>query len=213
MPPRNVFINCPYDEKYRPNMHLIIYMVCKFDHNPLLAGLYSDVDDRMTKIVNLIKDSEIGIHDISLMEFDGENKLARFNMPFELGIDYAHKKFINQKNKLLILEKDPYLSKKSLSDLSGSDIVAHKNNPEEIIKSIRNFFVGLFNLKDIKYQAAIMYEYQTLFESWHMEKLNRLGFPEKYISMDISISEFVNNVKDFFKSNSDLLVKTDNTSS
>lgn len=206
---KNVFINCPYDNEYRPLMHLLIYMVCKFDHKPQLAGMYADVDDRMTKILKMIQESEIGIHDISLMEFDGKNNLARFNMPFELGIDYAHKKFVNENNKLLIMEKEPYLSKKALSDLSGNDIVAHKNDPEEVIKSVRNFFIGLYKLKNIKYQAAIMNEYQTVFEFWLREKLTSLGYPEKYLSMDISISEFVSFVEDFFKENSDILIKID----
>ena len=206
---KNVFINCPYDSKYRPNMHLIIYMVCKFDHYPKLAALYSDVDDRMEKICKLIDSSEIGIHDISLMEFDGENKLARFNMPFELGIDYAHKKYVNKNDKLLIMEKEPYLSKKSLSDLSGSDIVAHKDEPEEIIKSIRNFFVGLYQLKNIKHQNAIEIEYQTTFEFWLREKLINLGYPNKYMSMDITINDFVNYVQDFFKENKELCIKVD----
>jgi hypothetical protein len=203
----NVFINCPYDENYRPNMHLLIYMVCKFDFEPQLSGLYSDNDDRMNKIVGLIKDSEIGIHDISLMELDDQNSLARFNMPFELGIDYAHKKLINPSNKLLILEKTPYLSKKALSDLSGTDIVAHKNDPEEIIKSVRNFFISLYNMKNVKYQAAIRIEYQTNFEYWLREKLKNLGFPKKYMSMDITISEFVSYTKEFFEDNPDLVVK------
>ena len=204
---KNVFINCPYDNEYRPLMHILIYMVCKFDHKPKLAGMYADADDRMTKILKMIKESEIGIHDISYMEFDGKNNLARFNMPFELGIDYAHKKFVNENNKLLIMEKEPYLSKKALSDLNGNDIVAHRNDTEEVIKSVRNFFIGIYNLKNIMYQAAIMNEYQTVFEFWLKEKLTSLGYPEKYLSMDISISEFVNFVEDFFKENNVILVE------
>ena len=206
---RNVFINCPYDNDYRHLMHLLIYMVCKFSHKPQLAGMYADVDDRMTKILKMIQESEIGIHDISLMEFDGKNNLARFNMPFELGIDYAYKKYVNENSKLLIMEKEPYLSKKALSDLSGNDIVAHKNDPEEFIKSIRNFFIGLYSLKNIKYQAAIMNEYQTVFEYWLRDKLTSLGYPQKYLNMEISISEFVGFVEDFFKENTDLIVKVD----
>lgn len=206
---KNVFINCPYDDTYRLNMHLIIYMVCKFDHNPQLACLYSNDDDRMSKIINLIKISEIGIHDISLMKLDDENPLARFNMPFELGIDYAHKKFINPNDKLLILEKEPFLSKKTLSDLGGADIVPHKNDPEEIIKSIRNFFVGVYSLKNIKYQGAIMIEYQTIFEYWLRDKLIDLGYPKKYLSQNITVSEYVTYVKDFFQDNIELLIKTD----
>lgn len=204
---KNIFINCPYDGEYRELMHIVIYMVCKFSHKPQLAGMYQDVDDRMTKILKLIEESEISIHDISLMEFDGKNNLARFNMPFELGIDYAYKKFVNENCKLLIMEKEPYLSKRTLSDLGGNDIVAHKNNAEDIIKNLRNFFIGLYSLKNIKYQAAIMNEYQTDFEYWLRNKLISLGYPEKYLKMEISIAEFVGFVEDFFKENTNLLVK------
>jgi hypothetical protein len=172
--------------------------------------MYVDNDDRMTRIIKIIQESEIGIHDISYMEFDGKSNLARFNMPFELGIDYAHKKFVSDNKKLLIMEKVPYLSKKALSDLSGNDIVAHNNEPVEVVKSIRNFFVGTYELNNVQHQTAILIEYETEFEFWLKEKLASLGYPEeKYYSMDITIIEYIRFVKDFFIVYNDKLVKTD----
>ena len=141
------------------------------------------------------------------MEYNDENRYSRFNMPFELGIDYACSIFENKNKKILVLEKEQYLSNRVLSDLAGSDFVAHNNNPEDIIKGIRNFFISIYDLKEIKYQAAIMMEFQSSFEFWYKEYLTGLGYPKKYFPMDVSIKEYINAVNKFFEINPSLLIE------
>lgn len=64
-------------------------------------------------------------------------------MPFELGIDYGAKVLKGGKwgnKQILILEKERYRFQKALSDLSGSDIKNHDNEPSKIVKVIRDWF-------------------------------------------------------------------------
>jgi hypothetical protein len=75
-------------------------------------------------------------------------ELPRFNMPFECGIDFGIKLSNPQKyqnKKFLILEKEQYRYQKVISDISGNDIKAHKNNPEQIIKVVRDWFKPIDN--------------------------------------------------------------------
>nr|MDC2856666.1 hypothetical protein [Ningiella sp. W23] len=72
------------------------------------------------------------------------------NMPFELGIDYGAKalKGDKWKNKqLLVLEKERYRYQKALSDLSGSDIKNHDDEPSKIVKVVRDWFVATENIR------------------------------------------------------------------
>ena len=81
------------------------------------------------------------IHDISRIETQ-KGGYPRFNMPFECGIDFGIKITNSNlsKKEILILEKEKYRYKEYLSDISGNDIEAHKNSPEIIMKSIRDWF-------------------------------------------------------------------------
>lgn len=42
--------------------------------------------------------------------------------------------------KFLILEKEKYRYQRVLSDISGNDIKAHKDDPEQIVKVVRDWF-------------------------------------------------------------------------
>lgn len=94
-------------------------------YNPLLSQTINSADSRVEGIQELISQAKYSIHDLSRMESTKKNELARFNMPFELGIDIGCKKFgdsdMNSKC-LLILDKIKYRYQKSISDLSGNDI-------------------------------------------------------------------------------------------
>ncbi|HVT02176.1 MAG TPA: hypothetical protein VHL58_02245 [Thermoanaerobaculia bacterium] len=80
---RNVFINCPFDEEYKPIFEAIIFtvMVCGF--RPLSARQRLDSSEiRLHKIIDLIASSRLAIHDLSRAE---PTTLPRFNMPFGAG--------------------------------------------------------------------------------------------------------------------------------
>jgi len=99
------------------------------------------LDNRIDKILRLIGKCRYGIHDISRTELN-ENDLPRFNMPFELGVFFAARRYGNKMQKTknaIVFEKTRYLYQQYLSDINGVDIKAHQNRPTEAIRGIRNW--------------------------------------------------------------------------
>lgn len=141
----NVFVNCPFDEDYRQLLVAIIFTVQYLGFNSRLSLERSDSGEtRIHKILQLITESKYGIHDLSRIMATEENEYYRMNMPFELGIDYGCQKLkegIWSSKKLLILEKERYRYQAALSDLSGSDIKNHEDDPLKAIKAIRDWLV------------------------------------------------------------------------
>lgn len=76
------------------------------------------------------------------MKIDPNTKLARFNMPFELGLFFGAKRFGSrlQKQKIaLILGHGGYRYRAALSDISGQDIAVHKGSPTIAIRQVRDW--------------------------------------------------------------------------
>jgi hypothetical protein len=79
-------------------------------------------ENRLDKIFRMIKESNLGIHDMSRVELDQKTQLPRFNMPFELGIYLGAKKFGNgnsKNKKCLVIDRIAHRYKIYLSDMSG----------------------------------------------------------------------------------------------
>ena len=61
----------------------------------MLSETINSADSWVDGIQDLISQAKYSIHDLSRMESTKKNELARFNMPFELGIDIGCKRFGN----------------------------------------------------------------------------------------------------------------------
>jgi len=139
----SVFINVPFDRAYQKLFHALVFSVheCGFIARCALEG-----DDgsevRMEKLYNIIRDSPLGIHDLSRVTLDSANRLPRFNMPLELGVFLGAKRYGDQKQKAkscLILERERFRYQEFCSDLSGQDIRAHGNRVDAAIAATRNW--------------------------------------------------------------------------
>ncbi len=97
-------------------------------------------DIRIEKILAIIDQCKFGIHDISRTELN-EHNLPRFNMPLELGLFMGARRFGRGKAKkiALILDTERYRYREFCSDIAGQDIQAHKKDPTECIKVVRNW--------------------------------------------------------------------------
>jgi|TARA_R110001592_G_scaffold147042_3_gene371471 hypothetical protein len=142
----NVFVNCPFDNDYRQLLIAVTFTVKYLGYKPRLSLERADsAETRIDKIVGMINESKFGIHDLSrIVSVDG-NEHFRMNMPFELGIDYGCQKLkggVWSNKQMLILEKERYRYQKAISDLSGSDIKNHDDDPIKIIKVVRDWFVA-----------------------------------------------------------------------
>lgn len=64
---RDVFINCPFDRKYRPLLRALLFAVhdCGFRARSALE-IEDSGEVRVHKILRIISESPLGIHDISL---------------------------------------------------------------------------------------------------------------------------------------------------
>jgi hypothetical protein len=141
--PLGVFINCPFDSRYKKFFDAIVFTVirCGFD-----ARCAIEIDDgggtRIDKIMNLIEACPFGIHDICRTEPDLTSKLPRFNMPLELGIFLGARRYggkDQQRKQCLILDKERFRYQKFISDISGQDIHAHDLSAEKAIYKVRDF--------------------------------------------------------------------------
>src|SRR5438045_3535035 len=97
---QNVFINCPFDNKYTPLFQAIIFTVHDCGFRPRCALEASNAGQfRLEKIMGIINECKYGIHDISRTKLDTINRLPRFNMPLELGLDLGSRRFGSQRHK------------------------------------------------------------------------------------------------------------------
>lgn len=90
----NVFINCPFDDKYFDLLQTLVFAIVYYGFTPRISLENSDSGQpRLEKIVQLIIESKYSIHDLSRLQSKSANEYYRLNMPFELGIDYGLRKF------------------------------------------------------------------------------------------------------------------------
>ncbi|WP_133128633.1 hypothetical protein [Legionella nagasakiensis] len=142
---KNIFINCPFDDDFREIFLGILFTAIYLSYTPRLALESADSGQtRINKIVNLIKESKFGIHDLSRMVSAKSGEFYRMNMPFELGIDYACQNIYREEfpdKKILILDSERHRFHKAISDLSGCDIKKHDNEVSAAINAVRDWLV------------------------------------------------------------------------
>lgn len=148
MDSKSVFVNCPFDNEYFKLLKPLLFTLIYIGLEPKMSETSDSGEVRLHKIKDMMATSKFSIHDLSRMEPLKVKELPRFNMPFECGIDFGIKLSNPQKyqnKKFLILEKEQYRYQQVISDISGNDIKAHKNNPERIIKVVRDWFKPIDN--------------------------------------------------------------------
>jgi hypothetical protein len=82
------------------------------------------------------------MHDISKTEPDRKSKLPRFNMPLEIGVFLAAKKFGGPKQsrkRCIIFDREQYRYQAFISDISGQDIHSHSGNVTILISKLASW--------------------------------------------------------------------------
>ena len=174
----SVFINCPFDDGFKEILYAIVFAVYRCGFRPVSA-LEEDnaLNNRLSKIENLIDECRFGIHDLSRTE-SNVNGLPRFNMPFELGIFFGAKKFGNakQKNKVaLVLERQKYMYQQFISDLNGIDTKAHNDEPVKAIKIVRDWLQSSSGRTTIDGHLIIIRDYNLFRNGLFREAASRAG--------------------------------------
>src|SRR5436309_2463571 len=79
---QQVFVNCPFDDGYKPLFQSLIFCIADCGFVPRCALEVTDSGEaRIEKIFRIIGDCKLAIHDISRVELDEVSRLPRFNMP------------------------------------------------------------------------------------------------------------------------------------
>lgn len=200
---KNVFINCPFDDNFRPLLRPILFTVIYLGFNPRIALERLDSGEtRISKIVSFIEESIYAIHDLSRIKATKKNEYFRLNMPFELGLDVGCRLFKSGQwslKKCLILEAERYRYQAAISDLSNSDIAVHDNNPERVTGEVRNWLnsqAGLRAPGPSKVWGAFLD-----FMSFNYDCLTARGFSAKDIE-NLPIGELINCMQDWCKTHS-----------
>ena len=199
----NVFVNCPFDEKYIELLRPLLFTIIYLGYRPRIAAERSDSgENRLDKICELIRQSKLSIHDLSRLKAGRARELYRMNMPFELGIDYGsrqHGPEFMWSKKCLILEKEQHDFKKALSDLSGVDIKSHHNKQGEVVRAVRDWFYETVGVRDASYPKVISFLFNEFATSLYEARLAE-GIPENDVREDIArmpIPEYLNCVAEW----------------
>lgn len=137
---RRVFINCPFDDDYKPLFRVLLFSVRQCGFLPRTALDNEDSSEvRIMKIYRTIGDCRLGIHDLSRADPGPE---PRFNMPLELGI-FLGAKYLGQgeqgRKACLVLDRERYRYQRYVSDVSGQDIAWHDNDPRTLLIRVRDW--------------------------------------------------------------------------
>lgn len=177
---RSVFINCPFDEDFAPLLQAIAFCVCDLGFRPRLAPENANnAANRLERIIDLIRNSKFGIHDLSRCKSLGAGEYARLNMPFELGIDHGCARFGDgclRKKEILILEDARYDYQKALSDIAGWDIHSHGGDYIAAVRIVRDWLVRQATADPIG-ASRIQGDYLT-FQGWYWERELQRGASE-----------------------------------
>jgi hypothetical protein len=181
---KNVFINCPYDKDYKEHFLACIFTIKSCDLIPVCARERDNAGQgRLDKIIDLIRDSRYSIHDLSRTGIDKTTKLARFNMPFELGIVYGAIQFnIKHKDKsILVFEAGKRDVLKLLSDLRSIDPKCHNNNVNELITGVRSWLQTEIPVKKMPGDLFIYGDFK-LFINAYPTLVSAMGLTESSIT-------------------------------
>jgi hypothetical protein len=141
--PRDVFINCPFSDEYRPIFEAIVFSVQACGMRARCA-LEADngAQMRIEKITAIIRCCPFGIHDISFMDLDANTQLPRLNMAFELGL-FLGARWLGTKSQrsksALILDRERYRYQAAISDIAGPDIKDHRGDPLLAARRVRDW--------------------------------------------------------------------------
>lgn len=139
----SVFLNVPFDTRYRRLSDALIFAVhdCGFIVRSALE-IEDSGQARVDKILDIVEQSKFSIHDISRAGIDRNTKLARFNMPLELGFFIGAKRFGSRRDRekrCLVLDRERYRYRNFCSDIAGQDIRAHNDDPRDAIRAVRDW--------------------------------------------------------------------------
>lgn len=142
-------------------------------------------------------DAQHSIHDLSRIEPLKDGDLPRINLPFECGIDFGIKLSNPSQaaKRFLILEKEQFRHQKVISDISGNDIKYHRNEPELLIKAVRDWFKPV--MANMPFHKGIWLAYCE-FETDYENTLRSNGYNPKDIN-ELTFSDLIEHMTNWIE--------------
>ncbi len=135
-----VFLNLPYDTKYKNLFLAYICAIHAFGMIPRVTLEISGSKRRLDRIFDLIQSCRYSIHDLSRVQLDRTKpRTPRFNMPFELGLAVACEQ-MEGRHVSFVMEAMKYRLSKFLSDLDGTDPYIHDGTIQGVFREMGNAF-------------------------------------------------------------------------
>lgn len=193
---RDVFVNCPFDDEYKPLFNAIVFVVARSGYRVRCALETDDAgDNRFDKICSIISECKFGVHDISRTDPGGEPPLPRFNMPFELGLFLGAKRLgdADQKGKIcIVFDRERYRFQRFLSDIAGQDIHGHSGDWRKLINELAAWLRAQPGNLPVGGGAALIEEYAQF-----LELLPNICAARRIQIDELSFSDFNQIVTDF----------------
>jgi hypothetical protein len=178
----SVFINCPFDDEYKLLLRPMLLTLVYVGLFPRLASEKSDsLEQRIEKILRLIKQCKYSIHDLSRLKSEKANEFSRLNMPFELGIEYGCRRIAKnhlRTKRSLVLEKKRYDIQRALSDLNGVDIKCHNNKPAQAVRALQHWLIETLGLNDMESPSVIWKKFAE-FDSDFYKRQKAQGYSKR----------------------------------
>jgi hypothetical protein len=149
----------------------------------------------LDKIRGLIESSKYSIHDLSRCQASAAGEHYRLNMPFELGLDYACRRYFGagrEGKRTLVLEEQRYRYQAAISDIAGWDIMDHGGDFQVAVRKVRNWLVAASGNEAVG--AKKILDAYADFQGWNYERLLRDGWSEQDIR-DYSTHELLKGMR------------------
>jgi hypothetical protein len=175
---RSVFINCPFDTAYLPLFDAIVLTTVSCGYEPRCALETGDVSvPRMDRILEALNASIYSIHDLSRCKGEGDDNLARFNMPLEFGIAfdkaYPPTRRRAKHDWVVLLPKGHYYCR-CISDLSAYDLKTHENTVESIVPALMSWLKTRPNAQRVPEPEDVLRQFKPFQEQ--LDALRRVWF-------------------------------------
>ena len=158
----SVFLNFPYDEKFRDLFLAYVVGVCSFGLTPRTTLEIVGGEQRLRRIAGLLQSCSLSFHDLSRVEVNGrEPATPRFNMPFEAGLAVMYSLMKRPPgHTFFIFETDHTRLHKSLSDLGGTDVYAHRGTAEGVLREISNALLAAKRRPTVEQMLEVLKQVQ-----------------------------------------------------
>ena len=165
---KSVFVNCPFDDRYKRFFDAIVFAVfdCGFLPRSALEPAGQRQSLRLQRIIEIIGECRYGIHDLSRASIDRKTRLARFNMPLELGI-FLGARWLGTKKQgmkcFVMLDRESKRYEKFISDLKGIDPKSHDNHPENAITIVRDWLNDMADVNFLIPSGSVIKDHYASF--------------------------------------------------